>query len=203
MSSKKAKKFLEGEIELSEFLEQRPSQDFGGATVQDLGEELPNDWVNLGDMNYVLHGGLQIKYNPRFNTFDVVEWVTPDAGISGYMLLSGLVELQDILRVPNGRLDNSTPLADVEFREDVIDRLTNSFYSLRDLTTNDLEEFADIIVEAVRDLVRYRGLADNVELSYEPEEFGLDEFPDSFSLSGDEEFLDVMADDLRDFGLDI
>lgn len=177
-------------------------QSLKNVTFEDLEQELPSDWINLGDMDYVLHGGLQLQYVGSF--FDIVEWITPSAGVPWFGLVRGGGSINDIIHVPGqSRLRSDTSLAEVEFTEDALNVLERRF-SLRDIHTDDLQELEKLVIDVSQDFAR-RGefRIDQEEMIFEPSDYGLDEFPDPFGLTGQEDFVQDMRNSLKDFGLDI
>ena len=68
-------------------------------TLQTLGQvmsKFPTNWENWGDIDYVAFGGIQARYNPEYQYFEVEELITPDSGIGGYALTTTSVGLDDI-----------------------------------------------------------------------------------------------------------
>jgi len=56
------------------------------------------DWINLGDLNYHIHGGTQVRYNDGIHSFDIVELITPDASdMPGWYLQETTVFLDELV----------------------------------------------------------------------------------------------------------
>jgi len=70
-------------------------------TISDLRSALVNilgeGFNNYGDVDYITYGGDQLKFDPEYDTFEIVGLYTPDDGAGGWTLNEAHVNLNDLL----------------------------------------------------------------------------------------------------------
>lgn len=73
--------------------------------VKDLAEKMDthDEWVSIGDVNYLTYGGCQYRFSSKTQEFEIVRLDTPDCGFPGFCVGESIVMLSDILEEPDAQ----------------------------------------------------------------------------------------------------
>jgi len=156
---------------------------------------------NWGDVNYIDYGGDQVRFDPRYQEFEVVRLLTPDSGMPGYEVGEYAIMLTDIL-LPRGvrSLHKLDPEMSLETLEPTKQGLELAKYV--GIHGYNPAKADDFVLGAVGGLSGWQG--PDSDTSFMLDSYGLDEDVDIYEVEDTEEYQSLMSDlteHLRDLGV--